>query len=386
MAPEPAPDGSVYFLRLHARGLDLARVPAGAHIGPTVALDPALAPAAPPAPAPGQAFAAGALPTARGYGLGPRQLRLVPSLGIAGGGIAGRMALFGSDPVGRLDWLAQGAFGHELWQGGSLRLIYRRILPQPQADLFATIHHPGQIGAAGEVNGLPARVRYDGGGAGLGARGATSAGAYRLVLGGSVGALTLDSVRSTRALGWLDLARSTTWTAGPMDIGAALAVTGAAGRTAGVAWSRLLVRGRLYAAPPGPTPGVELRGARGAEWGAVDFERFAVGGEEPPLFEPGILSQQVAMPALPEGSLVGPQVTVVEGRVLLNGVTAYLWGGSASQSPVWQWVAGLEQDVDTPPVPLLRLPGVHAIVGLGYTLNEKPHRVLRLYGTATLRP
>lgn len=387
MAPEPGRDGSVYFLRLHASGLDLARVRADARIGPVVALDSALTPAAPLPLAASVPLASRPVPAPRGYGLGHREYRFIPSLGIAGGGIAGRLALASSDPVGRLGWLAQGAFGRTVWQGGSLRAVYRRFRPELQADGFVTRYRPDTLDAAQQTNRLPGDVVLSGGTAALELRRPAGAGELLLRGGGSLAAARLDSVHVRRPLAFVDLQHTNAWALGPSRLGAAIDLTGSAGSTGGAAWQRILGQAALFARPAASGFGMEVRAQAGASSGGGPFERFAVGGEEPPLFDPAVMSQQVAMPALPAGALVGRQLTVLQARLDMGGLTAFGWAGRVvSGRGGWQRVVGIEQEVDTDPVPIARIPGMHAIAGIGYTLDEKPNRVLRFYGMATLRP
>src|SRR6185295_7716534 len=81
-APEPDRRGGVFYLSLHARGMDVMRIPLdSAARGPVVALDTALAPAAPPATAAAapDTLHRAPLPPSHAYGLGPRRTRLLPT-------------------------------------------------------------------------------------------------------------------------------------------------------------------------------------------------------------------------------------------------------------------------------------------------------------------
>ena len=390
MAPEPAPGGAVYFLRLHARGLDLARVRADARIGLVVPLDSALTPAAPLPPSSGRPFPALPLPLPRAYGLGPRGFRLIPSLGIAGGGLSGRLALESADPVGRLGWLAQGAFGRTDWQGGSVRLVYRRFRPEPEAGLFVTRYRPGQLDAAGRPTDLPARISYSGVTGALELRRETGPGYWRLRAGASDGSVGQMGQDEPRRLGFLAARAGRAFALGPSSLGVAVGGSASAGETARAAWRRALAAASLAVHSAGRGPTGELRVMAGAQGGGPaggGFERFMVGGEAPPLFDPAVMSQQIAMPALPAGSVVGRRVLAGRASAELAGLTLYAWGARAGQpTGGWQRVIGIEQEVDTDPIPLLRVPGLHALVGVGYTLDERPRRRLRLYGMTTLRP
>ncbi|HEX9105790.1 MAG TPA: hypothetical protein VF832_01145 [Longimicrobiales bacterium] len=388
MAPEPARDGSVYFLRLHAGGLDLARARADARIGLTVALDSALTPAAPLPLAPDRSYPVTPLRWPGAYGLGPRGYRLIPSVGVAGGRIAGRVALASTDPVGRLGWLAQGAFGRTDWAGASLRMVYRGFRPQPQLDVFGTRYRPDSLDARQQATGLGERIDYRGAAGALQLQRSTGAGEYELRAGVSAGRLSGEVASGQRTFGYAELGLVRELALGPSSLGVALDGNGSLGRTAGADWQRLVASAALGVHPAGGGISGGVRILAGTLAGdAAGFERFSVGGEEPPLFDGSLMPQQVSMPALPAAALVGRRV--LAGRASLDwaGATFYFWGARAQGgTPGWQRVIGAEQEVDTDPIPLLRIPGIHALIGVGYTLDEQPRSTWRVYGMTTLRP
>ncbi|MGH7634424.1 MAG: TolB family protein, partial [Gemmatimonadaceae bacterium] len=136
----PAPDwvhGSIYFLRLHARGLDLAMTPDTAiHVAPAEA-GANLEPAARVPLAPGDSFTARPVSPDTPYGLGPRRYRVLPSISIAAEGKTFGLTLASTDPIGRFTWLAQGAYGDRgSWRGGSLSGEWRGSVPSLGAQVF----------------------------------------------------------------------------------------------------------------------------------------------------------------------------------------------------------------------------------------------------------
>jgi hypothetical protein len=137
IAPEPATDGNVYFLRLHAKGLDIARVRADSSAGAIVTLDAELTPVAPLARVTAPDFPAKPTEAPHAYGIGDRQYRWNPVLGFGRGGLIGGAYVLSTDPVGRLSWLLQTRFGGSEWSGGSLRVAVRRFTPVTfEADVF----------------------------------------------------------------------------------------------------------------------------------------------------------------------------------------------------------------------------------------------------------
>ncbi len=110
--PEASESGWVYFLRLHARGLDLARV----RLGSTAQLADSTRPRFPwvlrePAVAALDSLPVSSIPNDRAYGIGPRAQLLLIFGSWAREGKAAGLAYSGTDPVGRLTWLASGTVG-----------------------------------------------------------------------------------------------------------------------------------------------------------------------------------------------------------------------------------------------------------------------------------
>src|SRR5688500_10846984 len=103
VAPEPHPtDGSVYYLAMTSRGMDLNRiVPDSVRLTTNVSIDPALTPAAPRSPLTADGFARATLAPSRPYGIGQRNYFYFPTAVLAAEGISGGLMLASSDPVGR---------------------------------------------------------------------------------------------------------------------------------------------------------------------------------------------------------------------------------------------------------------------------------------------
>lgn len=204
-------------------------------------------------------------------------------------------------------------------------------------------------------------------------------------MGGALGRLEANGARFDRPLGWFDVHESVQAASGAGSAGLSFGASGSAGRTGGAAWSRVL--GFASAGVhPASGPELQLRTLAGLVRGGGLLERFTVGGEEPPLYEPMLMAQQIGMPALNDAALVGGRLGTAQVRLGAAGGWLYGWLGRADETAGWQRVVGAEQELDTDAIPLLRVPGVHAVIGAGYTLDERPHRQVRLYGTATLRP
>lgn len=386
-ARPPRPDRSVFFLSLHAEGYDLSRIALDSAAQGFVALPSALWPAAPPAPVARDTFAVAALPPSRGYGIGPRAYRVLPGGSQSAEGGFATLALASSDPVGRLGWLAQGAYGDRgTWRGGSLRATWRGFRPELFGDLFYARHRPGERPGPAFAR---ATLDADYAGALLGAALERSLGnrAQRLRLAASYGRLeTPGAERDARQLAFADYGAALASTGEGLRVALQLGLYGAAGRTLGEGWRRGIATGGLSIGRGGS--GLQLSGSYGeSTTDRVPFEQFSLGGVQPPLFEAALLAQRVQMPALPAGLVAGPRLAVGRAALPLGPLTAYAWAGSVHEDlNDWHRVVGAEATTGVENMPLLRLPGLRFTIGAGYSLDEPLRERLRPYLGVVYRP
>ncbi|HEX2781671.1 MAG TPA: hypothetical protein VHM30_19355, partial [Gemmatimonadaceae bacterium] len=138
IAPSVGGGRDVYFLSLHAQGLDVRRIPLdGARLLP-VAIGPGLAPAAQRPVVAADTFPRSTLGTPRTYGVGPREYRFLAGYAIGADGKEGTAALASTDKVGRLTWIAQGSLGSE-WRprGGAVAMAWRGFRPTIELEGLA---------------------------------------------------------------------------------------------------------------------------------------------------------------------------------------------------------------------------------------------------------
>lgn len=389
-APEPDSAGRVFYLSLHARGMDLLRIaPAGAARGSIVALDTTLAPAAPRVAAvQPDTLHRGALPTSHAYGLGPRRFRLLPAANADADGVTGGLVLLNGDPVGRMTWLLRASGGvNGMPQGAALNLVYRRWIPSVGIDLFGMRHEPSERSHALLLPGDSLDARYGGGAIYVEQPWAGSAFRYRLRGGVSAGALRIeDGETSSRTLAFAEAAGATTLARAGRTLGLSVTANGAAGRTDGEGWLRGVATG---AARVGML-GYNVRGQ--VTFGAVSadapaWERFTVGGTRPGLFDDALIAQRIALPAARFGVVRGSEVLAYRLSTDLGPLTPYLAGASADEGfDDWYRVAGVEVGLDTPAQNVLRIPSVRVIAGAGYPLDAPDRHKLRIYGGITYRP
>jgi hypothetical protein len=379
--------GEVWFLSMHAGGMDVHRIhPDSARPGAVVALPETLAPAARRfAAAPVDTLPRAALPPSRPYGTGPRRTRLLPfgAQGVDGG--AGGLVVYSVDPVGRLALTARGAAGRAgMERGAAVDAVWRGWRPAVSAQAFWMAHDPSRLPGY-DAPGLDA----DYAAAVLSAGNAWSLGrnAQEWRLGASAGRLSLEDGESGgRTLVFGRYAVSDGRRAGSGYAAAMLALSGAAGSTLGDRWAR----GTATA-------------AFGAGWGALGlraeatlgrvsrdapaWERFAVGGMEPLLADAAVLGQRVAMPALRWGTLEGTDLLTWRVSTAFGPVTPYFWGGTTDATwDTWLRVVGVEAASSLPGFRAAVFPGARVVAGVGYGLNGVQENQLTGYYGITFTP
>lgn len=397
IAPEPNhADGSLWFLSLHSQGYDVRRVPTPVAIGRLATsplLDPLLAPVTIEAAAPVRAFPASRLPAIRGYGVGPRTTRWLPAGSIGAGGRAATLAIVNDDPVGRLTVLAQGSAGNgDAWRGGSLEAAWRHWRPLLRVSLFdASTSNTPAFGPLGSATGSTAltggRIRVD-------YSRAFDLADLRLAVGAAPGALRTTGAaagrNSGRNLFFGEVAGDTRQSRDAMRLSEALAANFSAGSTAGVDYRRLVATLGFHMEGSGVFP-VDLSGSYGrvSSWGAP-FEQFVVGGLASTLVDQSILTQRVAIGALPIGVAAGDRVASFRASTTLAGLSPFYWGASTrvgrGRFATWHRVAGVELTLDQTPLSVLGIPGARLTAGIGRSLDEPFRHATRGYLTVVLRP
>jgi hypothetical protein len=388
LAPEPSPvNDSVYFLHLHARGLDLNVVSSDVARPTELRTSPALAPVTRIPPVSADTFPAQPVAPSHPYGFGPRAHRVLPTLSYAAEGKSFGLMLSGTDPVGRLTWVAQGAYGDRgTWRGGSLGATWRGALPALGAAAFYSENRPTrQHGGIAGPSSLD--VDYLGAVARLQLDRDYLTNAHRISLGASLGRIHGPSTTDTgRLLGYAEYAGAVQQTPGDWVLQERLALHGSTGSTAGTSWTRgiasagvVIMRKRLGIA------GEAAYGIIGRD--APPFEQFVVGGTAPMFFESSLLAQRVAMPALPVGVAMGRQFASYRISTPGSGLQPYFWSASAGDDlRRWQQVVGLEWSVRAAGFWIVRLPDVRLLMGAGYSLSEPVRHRTHFYLTLTYSP
>ncbi len=168
VAPDVAPDGSVWFLSLQASGYDLRRLePSAASIARATRTAAAmrvgrldsLSAAFPPSPPPSQDSVrrppSGDVSPIRPYGVGPSRLRYFPGVTTGYGGTSLLVSVVRTDPVGRLGAILLGAVGAgALPAGASLNVVSRAQRTERWLSLWTSHEAPSALFARAAAEGL----------------------------------------------------------------------------------------------------------------------------------------------------------------------------------------------------------------------------------------
>lgn len=389
LAPEPDPvSGTVYFLHLSPRGLDLNRVwPDSVHLGRGAPLPDVLTPAVPlPVATVVDTFARETLPASHAYGIGPRRRQLLPSVAVAPEGRRIGLAVSSMDPIGRLTWLVQGSYGDAgTWRGVSAGASLHRFRPVLSGELFTTRDDPSRQ-HAGQFAPRAIDASYSGAALAAQLTRRFVASSYRLRVGTSIGHLdgpTMGHGQRTLALaevGDAHVEQLHRW-----HFVERVSLHGAAGRTLGQSWQRGIATLGLDVRRSGL--GVAGSFTVGGVSNVLPYEQFVLGGTEPPLFDAALLAQRVSVPALPIGVAMGRMIEMY--RVAITGRALqpyYLAASAGTNLSSWHRVVGVEATLPVGPIPFVALPSVQVQAGVAYSVDEPFRHKTRGYLSVVYRP
>jgi hypothetical protein len=389
--PDVSARGEVYFLRLHARGLDIARVsmdsaPPMEVVAradsvrsryPLVAMQP-----------PGGTLDfldVAPIPRERAYGLGPRQQRLLVSGTWANEGKAAGVAYTGTDPVGKLTWLLQGQWGDRAsWRGASLGAVSRGSRPLFGLETFATENRPSHERSIRAPLALDARYR----GAAAWSELDVDHGSQDVAVRALASDGTVDPVFEApmhRAIAQVGGRVSMLQTPGDWRLREHVGASLTGGRLGERSFARTILDAGF--AFRGFGHEIALDGTYGLISRRIPYEDFAVGGLAPSLMNSTLLEQRIPMPVLPIATATGRAAAAL--RVSLSEPVwrPYYWIGDASDhSGVPNQVIGVEGSWRTDGVWMVRIPGVRLLAGAGYALTGPVRHHAQAYISVGYRP
>jgi len=395
VAPSIGGGRDVYFLSLHATGVDVRRIPLDStgDLRP-VAIDPKLAPAAQVPVVAADTFARTPLGASRAYGLGRREYRTLFGYSLAADGNVAVLGVASTDKVGRFDWLAQGAFGSE-WRprGASLGASWRGWPVIVGGELFTmTRKSSAQRPAGFTTPDDDATLR--GATLALARQREFAAGTIEARAGGSVQRLSVADRDRARSMGFASLDAEAVRRADLRFAAAALSPQGARGTSGDSArvslpFTRAIATASVALGTTGSDGSSSLRidGSYGVVSDAAPFERFTVGGAAPSFIDTTTVAQWIPMPALPFGILRGRRYASYRVSLGGNALSPYLWAGAAGDSLVrWMRVIGVDGSLTLPPLPFFRLPASAVTAGVGYSIDEPWKKKTRGYISLRYRP
>ncbi len=392
LAPAPTPDGSgLFFLSLQPDGFDLRRValsPGGslAAASPPPAdlpkeLAPAIRPPSPPAPAP---LALAEVAPGRPYGVGRQELFPILSGSVSSAGGTGEIGLRGGDVLGRLDWLVLGALSHRGWpEGGALAATWRGWPVEVGFHAFTSRERPSEernaprdrlldLDRQGLELAASRNWQWSGGRFTWAGRGLWN----QIEIAGVAGGTQDQEILSLAGDYGVYRRFGPFWRLQP-----GLSAHYEAGHTQGTgSWTRYGGAARL-----GIAYGKDRLEIAWQRDGSRDLERsfdlYQLGGSRVSLLPDSALSNRIAVPALPTGTLLGDEHEGQRAELSLNALPTplfyerhRLWDRNGTRGD-WLSLAGLEYRFTLGPLPIGRLPSLDLEVGAAYVLDDPTGRI-----------
>ncbi|MFL5606913.1 MAG: TolB family protein, partial [Gemmatimonadaceae bacterium] len=396
IAPDVAPDGSVWFLALHGGGYDLRRLRTDSTKTTTalplsLVLADTMSPVLPPRRLriAGDTSARpqrGPTPEERGYGFGPSRYRVIPASTSGFGGSTAQLALIRSDPVGRLGVALIGSVGSPtLPEGGALTLTTRLTRTELSATGWLSHEAPSRQLDAALAAGLDlsrrggalrAERRYVGDGADFTG--------IMALLGEDQRPTGLETV--TRAAAIAALRLSFRQRDDDTRYEERLDVMGEAGHTFGGRYARqrsALMVGVGAGARPLTTGQVEYGSLTGL---GGDREHFVIGGFDSPLIDPLYDARRVEAPAYPLASAQGLSFASYRVTVPIAPLDVYYSGLTVDTFKNTLRSYGAEIRERVPAIAALGTPEVDVLTGIARAVDEPVKGAWRYYVTLAVRP
>ena len=397
VAPDVAPDGTVWFLSLQGKGYDLRRVRPDStardnRLPIALALVDTLSPVLPPrllraADDSSRRPRRTAIADESGYGTGPTRLRYVPGATAGIGGAAGQLALVRSDPVGRLGVALIGSVGSPaLPEGGAGTITSRRFRTEISLSGWLSHEAPSRTFAPAYEMGLDLSR---GGGALRLERTRTDEGRVLTgtlaVLGEQQHPSALSSVQRGAALGaFVATLRQRDDDARYVEHLSAMTEAGR-GRDGAYVRQRFAL---TFGTGTGTRPLTTIRAAYGAVGGGAgaDAEQFVIGGFDSPLIDSLYDARRVSAPVYPLGSAIGTSFTSYRAAIPLMGFELFYAGASTDyyHHPLRSWGAELRQQI--PGIAALGTPSADVLTGVARAVDEPVKDDWRFYLTFAVRP
>lgn len=394
-----APDGTLWFLSLHADGYDLRRIKpdsesiaraARAAAPSALALADSLSPVLPPmrrsVDSTGRSTV-GAVSEETAYGTGPDRLRYVPAAVTSYGGSSVLLSLVRTDPVGRVQVVLLGAAGSAaLPEGASLALAARASRTEFFANAWATHEAPSHVFSPGPDVLLD--MSRAGGAMRIRRSIASDGGDFSVSLGGLLEHQIpnlLPSANRSAALFGLNVVRR------QRDVDSRyqeqLVTLAELGNTDGGGYLRQ--RSTVALAFGGNTGSLTTArisyGTIGGGGGAMR-ERFAIGGLASSLIDPALDARRVDAPAYPFASVVGNSFSAYRVGVPVPPVEIFYTAASPDLFKTALRSYGVELRERVQGIAALGTPDVDVTAGFARAVDAPVAREWRYYVAVAIRP
>jgi hypothetical protein len=394
LAPAPTPDGRrVFFLALEHDGLDLRVAPLEvSSVLPGDVADSSLAPVLRPVPPPvPEPFRVDPVGPGTPYGLGRQELRVLAGGVTAPAGQSLELGLRSGDVVGRLSVLALGALGQDGGAtGGAIAAAWRGWPVEVGLHAFQAAERPSEQRDApadlGET--LDATVS-----------GVELAAAWRREWRVTSLAATLGFVAARvdpevgssfdRRVGSLEVELDRQPSRRPWRLVESLHARVEEGSSDGESWQR--AGGEVSLGAAFKSSALVLSWQRHTVRGNPSrFDLLQLGGVAGSLLPRGATGGRIEVPALPAATLLGEEHEGQKVSLTIAGLPLFLdrhrvWdcGGEKGE---WLRVAGIEVDLTSPPIALVKLPGLHLRVGAARILDAPLQDEDRVWALLAWRP
>jgi hypothetical protein len=120
------------------------------------------------------------------------------------------------------------------------------------------------------------------------------------------------------------------------------------------------------------------------------FDLVQVGGAAGSLLPSGLARTRVEVPGLPAATLVGEEHEGQRGALVLGGLPLFferhrVWSRGGPRGE-WLRLAGIEFDLASEPMPLVKLPGLRLRMGAARILDEPYKDATRFWAVLAYRP
>jgi hypothetical protein len=309
----------------------------------------------------------------------------------------GHLSIVSADPVGRFRYVLTAGIGERsVWRGGALAASWRgapAIVPGTMSidgTLYRAQQRPSAQRAFGDA-GAPYGTALDAlhTGATLGSSTSRDFGQARLSvrIGANLSVLERPAEDdATRGLVFGEARAAMRLRRGDYRADLALGGHGSRGATDGLGWARAI--GTLSADVATPFGGGRVDATLGgSDRGGGFFERFAIGGWPTPFVDGPVLSQRIAMPALPAGFAIGRRVATLRASTALGPLRPFYWLGSTREDlDAWSRVAGVDADYALDAFPGFAIPAIAVRAGAAYSWDSPFRHRVGVYLGVTYRP